>query len=334
MIKHRVSRFKLPAIAALTIALAGALMTTGAAAQDPAATYPSRTIRFIVPFAAGGGIDVLARLVSQKMSESFGHPVIVENRPGASGELATEYVKNAAPDGYTLLIASNGSMAVSPATKTKLSYSPLKDFAPVGLIASFPLVLVVNNDLPVHSMGEFVAYAKANPDKANYAEPSVAFQLVIEILKQKTGAPLQMIPYKSSSESVLSVIGGNTIAALVDSGPAAGSIKANKVRALGITSAERSPEFPDVPTMKETGFPELSISFWSGMFAPAGVPPAIVKKLETELLRIVKLPDIQARMRALAEVPEGRNGEETRRFVEGQITMFSSIARKANLVRD
>jgi tripartite-type tricarboxylate transporter receptor subunit TctC len=332
MVELLANLFKLRTIAAIT--LAGTIMTHSAAAQDPAATYPNRTIRLIVPYAAGGGIDVLARLVSQKMSEGFGQPVIVENKPGASGELSAEYVKKAIPDGYTLLVTSNGPMAVSPATKAKLSYSPLKDFAPIGLIASFPLVLVVNNDLPIHSMNEFVAYAKANPDKANYAEPAVAFQLVIEILKQKTGAPLQMIPYKSSSQAVLSVIGGNTIAALVDSGPAAGSIKANKVRALAISSAERSPEFPDVPTMKEAGFPELSISFWSGMFAPADVPPAIVKKLETELLRIVKLPDIQARLKALAEVPEGRNGEETRRFVEGQITMFSAIARSAKLVRD
>jgi len=309
-------------------------MTNGAAAQDPAATYPNRPIRIVVPYAAGGGIDILARLIGQKLSESLGQPVIVESKPGASGELAAEFVKNAAPDGYTLMVTSNGPMAVSPATNAKLRYSPLRDFAPIGLIASFPLVLVVNNDLPIHSMSEFVAYAKAHPDKANYAEPSVAFQLVIESLKQKTGAPLQLIPYKSSSEAVLSVMGGTTIAALVDSGPAAGSIKSGKVRAIGITSAARSPEFPDVPTMVEAGFPDMSISFWSGMFAPAGVPPAIVKKLEGELVRIVKLPDIQQRMTSMAEVPEGRPSEETRRFVEGQITMFTAIARSANITRD
>lgn len=334
MVKHPINLFKTWAIAALAIVLAGTLTTIGAAAQDPAATYPSRTIRIMVPFAAGGGIDILARLISQKLSENLHQPVIVENKPGASGELATEYVKNAAQDGYTLLLAANGSMAVSPATKSKLNYSPLRDFAPIGLVASFPLVLVVNNDLPIYSMSEFVAYAKANPDKANYAEPSVAFQLVIEILKKKTGAPLQLIPYKSSSEAVLSVIGGNTIAALVDSGPAAGTIKSGKVRAIGITSAVRSPEFPDVPTMTEAGFPDLSISFWSAMFAPAGVPPSIVKKLESELMRIIKLPEIQERMKAMAVVPEGRPGEETHRFLEGQISMFSAIARAANITRD
>jgi tripartite-type tricarboxylate transporter receptor subunit TctC len=329
-----VTLFTKRSFAALAILLAAALITNGAAAQDPAATYPSRAIRIVVPFAAGGGIDILARLIGQKLTESLGQPVIVENRPGASGELATEYVKRAAPDGYTLLVAANGSMAVSPAINKNLGYSPLRDFAPIGLVASFPLVLVVNNALPVRTVSEFVAYAKANPDKANYAEPSVAFQLVMENLKLKTGAPLQLIPYKSSTEAVTAVIAGTTIATLVDSGPAAGSIQSGQVRVIAITSAARFPDFPDVPTMVEAGLPDLSISFWSGMFAPAGVPPTIVKKLEAELVRIVKLPDIQQRMKAMAVVPEGRPGEETRRFIEGQIAVFAAIARAANITRD
>ena len=338
MTAHWVTLFTKRTFAALTTALAiplaVALVTTGAAAQDPAGTYPNRPIRIMVPYAAGGGIDVLARLIGQKLSESLGQPVVVENKPGASGELAAEYVKNAAPDGYTLMVTSNGPMAVSPAINAKLRYSPLRDFAHIGLIASFLLVLVVNNELPIRTVSEFVAYAKANPDKANYAEPSVAFQLVMEKLKQKTGAPLQLIPYKSSSEAVTTVIAGTTIATLVDSGPATGAIKGGRVRALAITSAARSPEFPDVPTMVEAGFPEMSISFWSAMLAPAGVPPSIVKKLEGELVRIVKLPDIQQRMTSMAEVPEGRPGEETRRFVEDQIAMFAAIARAANIKRD
>lgn len=334
MATHRVSLFTKRSFTALAIPVAAALMTNGAAAQDPAASYPDRPIHVIVPYAAGGGIDILARLIGQKLTESLGQPVIVENKPGASGELAAEYVKNATPDGYTLLVSSNGPMAVSPATNAKLRYSPLRDFAPIGLIASFPLVLVVNNALPVRTVSEFVAYAKANPDKANYAEPAIAFQLVMENLKLKTGAPLQLIPFKSSSEAVTAVVAGTTIATLVDSGPAAGSIKGGRVRALATTSAARSPEFPDVPTMVEAGFSDMSISFWSGMFAPVGVPPAIVKKLEAELVRIVKLPDIQQRMTSMAVVPEGRPAEETRRFVEGQIAVFAAIARAANVKRD
>jgi tripartite-type tricarboxylate transporter receptor subunit TctC len=334
MAAHRVTLTTKRSFIALAVPLAVALMTSGAAAQDPAATYPNRPIRIIVPYSAGGGLDVLARLIGQKLSESLGQPVVIENKPGASGELAAEFVKNAAPDGYTLMVSANGPMAVSPAINAKLRYSPLRDFAHIGLIASFPLVIVVNNALPIHTLNEFVAYAKANPDKANYSEPSVSFQLVMEKLKQKTGAPLQFIPYKSSSEAVTAVIAGTTIATLVDTGPATGAIKGGRVRALAITSVARSSEFPDVPTMAEAGFPDMSISFWAAMVAPARVPPSIVKKLEGELVRIVKLPDIQQHMAALAEVPEGRTGEETRRFIEEQIAMFAAIARAANIKRD
>ena len=334
MAARRNRQFIKRTFAALAAILAAVLLTNDAAAQDPAANYPNRAIRIVVPFAAGGGIDILARLIGQKMSESLGQPVIVENKPGASGELATEFVKNAAPDGYTLLVAANGSMAVSPAINKKLSYSPSRDFAHIGLIASFPLVLLVNNALPIRTVAEFVAYAKANPDKANYAGPSVAFQLVIENLKLKTGMPLQRIPYNSSTEAATAVIAGTTIATLVDSGPVAGLIKSGQVRAIAITSAARSPEFPDVPTMAEAGFPDMNISFWSGMFAPASVPPSIVKKLESELVRIIKLPDIQQRMTSMAVVPEGRPGAETRRFIEGQIAVFADIARAANISKD
>lgn len=334
MIKHLASRFGLLAIAALAIALAGALTTNGAAAQDPAANFPNRPIRIVVPYAAGGGIDILARLIGQKMSEGLGQPVIIENRPGAGGELAPVHVKNTAPDGYTLLVAASGSMAISPAIKKTLGYSTLRDFAPVGLVASFPLVLVVNKDLPIHSVKEFVDYAKANPAKANYAEPSVAFQLVMEKLKLKTGMALQMIPYKSSTEAMTSVMAGTTIAALVDTGPAAGLIKAGNVRAIAITSAARSHQFPDVPTMTEAGFPDMNISFWSAMFTPAGVAPAIVKKLETELIRVVKSPDVQQRMETLAVIPEGRPSDETRRFIADQIAVYTEVARAAHISLD
>lgn len=315
--------------AALALACVAAFATP-AAAQD----YPARTIRLIVPYAAGGGIDVLARMLAQKMNESFGQPVIVENKIGASGEVAAEYVKHQPADGYTLLVAPNGPMAVSPATKTKLGYSVEKDFTHLGLVASFPLVLAVNPDLPIKSVADLVAYAKAHPDKANYAEPSVGFQLIMEILKGKTGAPLQMIPYKSSSEAVLAVMGGNAIATLVDSGPATGAVKAGKLRVLAVSAPQRLPDLPKVPTFAEAGFPEMGVSFWCGFFAPAGLPPAVAGKLEAEMIRIVRLPDIRDKMSAQAEVPEGRPGAETKAFIADQIAKFSGIAKAANLVRD
>jgi tripartite-type tricarboxylate transporter receptor subunit TctC len=315
-------------------ALAALAVQQAAAQQGADANYPNRAIRIIVGFGAGGGNDILARLIGQKFSERWGQSVVIENKPGASAEIATEYVKNAAPDGYTLLVAANGSMALSSVMNKKLGYSPLRDFAPVGLIASFPLVIAVNPSTPVKSVRELIDYAKANPDKANCSEPSLAFQVALEQIKLKTGAPFQFIPYKSSAESITAVISGATLATLIDAGPASGAIKGGQLRALAITSAQRSPEFPDVPTMAEAGYPDLAISFWTGLFAPAATPPAIVKKLESELLGVMKLADVQTRLRTLGVVAEGRPADETRRFVEAEIARLTELVTVAKIKKE
>ena len=315
-------------------ALTTLLVQGSAAQQDSAAGYPDRTIRIVVGFGAGGGNDLLARLIGQKFSESMGQSVVIENKPGASAEIGTEYVKNSAPDGYTLLVAANGSMALSAVLNKKLGYSPVRDFAPIGLIASFPLVLAVNPSVPVNSVQQLVDYAKANPDKIDCSGPSVSFQVALEQFKLKTGAPLQYIPYKSSAEAITAVIAGTTPMTLVDAGPVSGAIRGGQVRALAITSRQRSAEFPDVLTMAEAGFPDLNISFWSGLFAPAAVPTAIVKKLESKLLQVLKLPDVQERLRSLALVVEARPGDETRRFVEAEIARLTEVAKIANVRQD
>jgi tripartite-type tricarboxylate transporter receptor subunit TctC len=180
----------------LFVLLAIALATPAARAQE--APYPTKPIRMIVGFAAGGGNDILARLIGQKMSDGLGQSIVIENRTGANGEIAADYVKNAAPDGYTVLVGASGMMSVSPVVNKKLPYAPVRDFTPLGMIASFPLVLVVNPTSPIRSVADLVRYAKDHPDKANYAEPSVAFQVVVEQLKLKTGMPMQYIPYKGS----------------------------------------------------------------------------------------------------------------------------------------
>jgi tripartite-type tricarboxylate transporter receptor subunit TctC len=311
--------------------LATALVAPAARAQQDSAAYPTRPIRIVVGFAAGGGNDILARLIGQKLSEALGQSVVIENRSGANGELAADYVKNATPDGYTLLVGASGMMSVSPVVNKKLTYAPIRDFTAIGMIASYPLVLVVYPAAPVRTVQDLVGYAKQNPDKANYAEPSVAFQVVVEQLKLKTGAPLQYIPYKSSAEALTAVMSGTTLATLIDAGPAVGAIKGGQVRGLAITSVERSPELPDVPTMAEAGFPDLAVSFWNGLFGPAGLPPPIARKLEAELTRAVKQPDMVERMRALAVVPEGRPGEELRRLITAEIARVSEIVRIANI---
>ncbi len=300
-------------------------------AQQDAASYPNRPVRIVVGFAAGGGNDIMARLIGQKLSEALNQSVVIENRAGANGELAADYVKNAAPDGYTLMVGASGMMSVSPVINKKLSYAPARDFTPIGMIASFPLVLVVNAAMPIRTVQDLVHYAKENPAKANYSEPSVAFQVVVEQFKLMTGAPLQYIPYKSSAEALTAVMSGTTLVTLIDSGPAVGTIKGGQVRALAITSAARSPELPDVPTMAEAGYPDLAVSFWNGLFGPAGIPPPIARKLEAELIRAVKLPDIEERMRALAVVPEGRPSEELRQLVAAEIARVGEIVRIANI---
>src|SRR6201996_1765212 len=211
------------------------LATHTAFAQDDPAKYPTRPIHMIVGFAAGGGNDVIARIYAQKLSEDLGQPVIVENKPGAGAIIATEYVAKAAPDGYTLLIGATG-MALNQSLYDKLPYDSVRDFVAISELASFPLVMVVNATSPIKSVAELVAYAKANADKMNYSSSSATFQVVTELFKQKTGAPMQMIPYKSANEMVLAVVSGQVSTTVADAGPVSPQVKAGTVRALAVTS--------------------------------------------------------------------------------------------------
>jgi tripartite-type tricarboxylate transporter receptor subunit TctC len=319
---------------AVGLAAAAMLATLGvrdATAQDAAAAYPNRAIRIVVGFTAGGGNDLLARLVGQKLSESLGQPVIIENKPGAGAIIATEYVKNQPPDGYTLLMGASGQMTVNPAVYTKLPYNPQRDFAPISMVASFPFLLLVNPGVPVASVQELVAYAKANPAKANYASSSPAFQLTAELFKQRTGAPLEHIPYKGSNESLTAVIANQVLVAFADAAPAAGQIAGGQVRALAVTTGTRSTQFPEVPTLKEAGVAGVDVSFWSGLFAPAATPPAMVKKLQDEVHRIVRLPDIQERMKQLAVEPAGNTSEEFAQTITADIARWTAVARASNI---
>ena len=229
--------------------LAGSAVAPALAQGDPAQAYPSKPIRIVVGFGPGGGNDIFARLIGQKLSERLGQPVLVENKPGAGAVIATDYVAKSPPDGYTLLVGATGAMTISPAVYSKLPYVTLRDFVPLSMIASFPLLVTVNAGAPVKDIQELVAYTKANPAKANYASSSPAFQLATEQFKQKTGAPLEHIAYKSSGEMLTAVVSGEVLVALADAPPVSGHLKAGRIRALAVTSAERIAEFPDVPTL-------------------------------------------------------------------------------------
>jgi tripartite-type tricarboxylate transporter receptor subunit TctC len=318
----------------LTAGLAGlaAIVAGAAGAQgDSAASFPTRPIHLIVGFAAGGGNDLFARLVGQKLSENIGQPVIVENKAGAGGRIAVEYVKSQPADGYTIMVAASGQMAVAAAIYPKLSYHPTRDFLPLTMIASFPLILAGPADDAINSVKDLVAYGKANPDKSNYATSSPAFTITTELFKLKTGMPAVAVPYKSSNEMMLSVAGGNTLFSIADGPPTMPLVQGGKVRALAVTGSERSFELPNVPSMAEAGYPEVNIGLWSGVFVVAGAPPAIANKLETELRRALADPGVREKLKAMAVNPGGGPGEEFRKKIDADIRVFADVVKAANL---
>src|SRR5258705_777886 len=216
-----------------------AIAVASAAAQEDPSKYPTRPIRIVVGFTPGGGNDIIARIFGQKLSESLGQPVIIENKPGAGAILATEYVARSVPDGYTLLVGASGAMVINPAVYENLSYDTMRDFKPVSELGSFPLILIVNAASPFKSLVDLVAYAKANPDKANYSSSSAAFQLATELFKQKTGVPMQMIPYKGANDSVTAVISGEVTATIAEAGPVTSQVNGGQARALGVAAPKR-----------------------------------------------------------------------------------------------
>jgi tripartite-type tricarboxylate transporter receptor subunit TctC len=311
------------------VACLAALTASPALAQEDASRYPSRPIHIIVGFAAGGGNDVIARIYGQKLSEDLGQPVIVENKPGGGAIVATDYVAKAAPDGYTLLVGASG-MAINQSLYAKLPYDSVRDFVAISEIASFPLIMIVNASSPVKSVADFVTYAKANADKMNYASSSASFQLVTELFKQKTGAPMQAIPYKSANESVLAVVSGQVTTTIADAGPVSPQVKAGTVRALAIAAPKRMADFPDVPTMKEAGV-DIDGTLWTGVFAPKATPPEIIRKLEAEFMKIAKQPDVAARLKQIGIEAVGNSTDAFTKILAADIVRWGEVAKSANI---
>jgi tripartite-type tricarboxylate transporter receptor subunit TctC len=307
-----------------------ALLAAAGAAQAQS-DYPSRPIRFIVGFGAGGGNDLFARLVTQKLQANTGWTAVVENKPGAGGRIASAYAAKEPPDGYTVLVGATGQMAVATAIFPNLSYHAVKSFIPLNMIASFPLVLVVKADTPVKTVKELVAYGKAYPDKSNYATSSPAFTIASELFKLKSGMPAVAIPYKSSNESNLSVLSGQALFTISDGPPAIPLVKGGKTRALAVTGAERSPELPDVPSMTEAGFPEVNTHLWSGFFVPAGTPEPIVTKLRAELGRALADASVQEGLRKMAVTPGGPTGDAFKAVIEADIKTYQDVVQAAHL---
>ena len=301
-------------------------------AQD--AAYPSKPVRIIVGYSAGGGNDIIVRVMTPEMSKGLGQPIIVENKPGAQSIIAAEMVAKAPPDGYTLLMGPSGPMTINPATYSKLPYDAQRDFAPISMICSFPLIVAVSASLPIRSIKDLIEYAKANPGKANYASSAGVFQVTTELFKQRTGTKFEMIPYKGSGESVQAVIAGQVMLTIVDPPPVTGPLKAGTVRGLAVTSARRHPSWPDLPTMAEAGVPDMEVPVWTAFFAPARTPPAIVARLQKEVARVVHTPEVRERFAAMGLDPAGSTSEELARVVTRDLEKYTAVAKAANIKND
>ena len=315
------------------VVVALTLATTGPVLAQGADGYPSKPIKIVVGYSPGGANDILARIVGQKMAETFGQSVVVENRPSTAAIIGTDAVAKAAPDGYTILMGASGPIVFNPALDSKLPYSPTRDLTPVSMVGSFPLILVVKGSAPQRTVKELVAYTQANPEKSNYGSSAASFQLATELLKNKTGIRAEHIPYKGSADAANAVAAGQVTMTLVDSGPAAGAIKGGLLRGLAVTSNKRLAALPEIPTMAEQGI-DLQITLWSGLLAPAGTPPAIVQKLQAEVARIVRLPDVRERMAQLGIEPEGGTSEQFAKVIATEIPLWTALAKANNIKAD
>ena len=308
-----------------------ALLHVSAQAQTPTQTFPAKPVRVIVGYSAGGGNDVIMRIVGQKLGENLGQPVVIDNKPGAASIIAAEYVARSAPDGYTLLMGPSGPMVFNPALYPKLPYSPQKDFAPIGLIGAFPLMLVVNGNSQIKSVKDLIDAAKANPDKANYGSSAASFQFASELFNLRTGSRFVHIPYKGANDSSLAVASGDVMMTIADPSSADGLIKSGKVRALATTGPQRAPAYPGVPTMVEAGVPDFALTLWTGLLAPAATPAPVVKRLQDELAKTLRDPDVRARLMALAVTPDVGNADTFAKTIATEIELWAGVAKAANI---
>lgn len=310
--------------------LAAACAATGTAHAQAPAAWPNKAVRIVVPYAPGGANDILARVVAEKLAPALGQPVLVENKAGAGAVVGTDFVAKATPDGYTLLMAASGPIVFNPALMSNLSYAPLRDLAPISMVGSFPTILAVREDFAARSVADLVAYSRANPDKTAYSYPSASFQLVMELLKQRTGLRALNVPYQGSAPSINAVMTGEVQMTMIDSGPIAALLKGGKLRALAVTSAERMASYPNVPTLKEQGV-DIAVNFWSGLLAPAGTPAPVLARLQQETARIMALPDVVERLNKLDIRPVGGSSADFARTIAQEIEMWTQLARANNI---
>ena len=315
--------------AAAVRGLAAALGLVAALAS--AQSYPTRTVRIIVPTAAGGGIDVSARIVAPKLAELWGQAVVVENRPGAAMALGVDAVAKAAPDGYTLLVAHEGAICMNPVIYPKLPHNPQRDLAPVSLMATAPLLVVVHAGFPASSFQELLAYARAHPGKLNHANGGSATRMALELLNALGRVQITDVAYKGLAPALASVMAGETQLSLPDAGSATAAIRSGKVRALAVTTARSVPQFPGLPTVADSGVPGYDMSTWRALFATAGTPADVVSKIETDLRAVLAMADVRDKYAALSMEVAAGSSEELRQRVRVETDKWARLVKEAGI---
>ena len=303
-------------------------------AQTADDRWPERPVRIVVPYAPGATNDLLGRIVAQRLGEEFGQPFVVENRSGAQAILGTETVARARPDDHTLLVGASGPVVFNPATSDKLPYDTLRDFVPVSLLVSFPLVLFVGRDSPVRSAAELAERLRREDGRATYASSATSFQLATELYLRRVGARASMVAYRGSADATSAVAGGDVAFGLLDTPPVATAMQAGRVHALAVTSPARHPALPEVPTMAEAGVPDLVVELFSGILAPAGTPEPVVRRLHAALARAMADPEVRRRMEALLLTPVANTPEAFRATIEAEIAQWRGVANAAGIKLD
>ena len=313
-------------------ALAALALVLPVAAQ----TYPSKPIRFVVPYPAGGPLDSVARLLAQKVGESVKQPVVVDNKPGAGGNIGADLVAKSPPDGYTILMGAVATHAINPTLYASMPYDAARDFTPVTQVASTPNVLVVNPAVPATDVKSFVAHAKANPGKLNFGSGSTgsAGHLAGELFNAQAGVKMTHVPYKGAAPAMQDLLGGRIDLMFDNLASSLAQVKAGKVRALAVTTARRSSLAPELPTIAESGLPDFDISTWFGVFAPAGVPREVVDRLHAEFTRALAAPDVREKMLALGAEPVGTRPEEFAAYSRREAEKYARVIKASGAKAD
>jgi tripartite-type tricarboxylate transporter receptor subunit TctC len=296
-------------------------------AQAPVPAYPNKPIRFVVPYPAGGPLDVIARLLGQKVAESTKQPVVVDNKPGAGGNIGADLVAKAPADGYTILMGAVATHAINPTLYASIPYDPVKDFAPITQVASTPNVLVVNPSVPASNVREFIAHAKANPNQLNFGSGSTgsAGHLAGELFKAQAGVQMTHVPYKGAAPAMQDLVGGQIQLMFDNLASSLAQVKAGRVKALAVTTAKRTALAPDLPTIAESGLPDFDISTWFGVFAPAGTPKEALDRLHAEFTKALAAPDVREKMLALGAEPVGNTPTEFAAYIRAERDKYAKV---------